>query len=37
LKIEDYRMEVHNHSDNYGIGRKYVTNVVLSTKLLDAA
>lgn len=36
LRIEDYRMEVHNDSNNYGIGRKYVTNVVLSTKPLDA-
>ncbi len=36
LKIEDYRMEVHNHSANYGISGKYLTNVVLSTKSLDA-
>lgn len=36
MRIEDYRMDVHNDSSNYGIGRKYVTNVVLSTKPLDA-
>jgi FkbM family methyltransferase len=36
LKIEDYRMEVHNDSDNYGIGARYMTNVVLCTKSLAA-
>lgn len=36
LKIEDYRMEVHNNGANYGVSGKYLTNVVLSTKPLDA-
>jgi FkbM family methyltransferase len=36
LKIEDYRPEVHNHSDNYGVRGKYMTNVVLSNSPLGA-
>jgi hypothetical protein len=33
-KLDDYRLDVHNRSENYGVGGKYVTNVVLTTKTL---
>jgi hypothetical protein len=30
-KLEDYRVEIHNRAENYGVSRKYMTNVILST------
>jgi FkbM family methyltransferase len=30
VRIEEYRVDTHNRSENYGIHRKYVTNVILS-------
>jgi FkbM family methyltransferase len=35
LKVAEYRPDVHNHADNYGVRGKYMTNVALSTRSLD--
>jgi FkbM family methyltransferase len=35
LRIEDYCLEVHNSSQNYGVRGKYVTNVILSRTSLQ--
>jgi len=32
--IADYRMDMHNRSENWGTGDKYVTNIVLSQEIL---
>jgi len=32
--LEDYRMDVHNNSKNYGVRGKYMTNIVLTTQSL---
>jgi FkbM family methyltransferase len=34
LKLEDYRVEIHNRAENYGRQGKYMTNVVLATEPL---
>jgi FkbM family methyltransferase len=36
LQVEEYRMEIHNHTNNYGVRGKYMTNVFLSTAPLLA-
>jgi FkbM family methyltransferase len=35
VPLNEYRQEIHNRSENYGVGHKYVTNVVLSTLSLE--
>lgn len=34
-RIEDYRVELHNRSENHGIADKYVTNIVLTRSALS--
>jgi FkbM family methyltransferase len=35
VPLDKYRQDIHNRSENYGVGHKYVTNVVLSTSSLE--